>query len=551
MNFTLLLLTVGWIFVVAWIPIVILTNRKTHPAALFVLFGAEMWERFSYYGMRALLVLYMTKELFAGLAGGETRALGVYGSYTAMAYLFPVLGGLIADRIFGFRRSILFGGVLMMVGHFALALEGMLFPGSLALFFGSLSLIIVGNGYFKPNISSFLGDFYTRDDPRKDGAFTIFYMGVNIGAFLATLTCGYVGENISWHYGFGLAGIGMALGLVVFWISGRSGLLQDKGFAPADALGRTWAGLPMQTVVYGASLLALPVVALMFNLNEVVSWVMIAAAGGIVIYLASEGARLRNRTVAAADPSGRTTAYLPEGQGADLTQVPPRAEGERLWVIAVLFMFHTVFWALFEQAGGSLTLFTDRNVDRMVGETLVPASVFQSFNPFFIIILAPIFSWVWIQLRKRHAEPSTPMKFVLGLTQLGLGFGVIVLGARLFSSDAQVPMVFLAVMYLLHTAGELSLSPVGLSMITKMSPARIVGFVMGAWFLSIAVANNFAALIGKLTTAENLPGDVSAADTLALYSSTYLTWGVFVVLGAAALLLLLVPALRRWMHGIH
>ncbi|MGB3619607.1 MAG: oligopeptide:H+ symporter, partial [Catalinimonas sp.] len=225
--------------------------------------------------------------------------------------------------------------------------------------------------------------------------------------------------------------------------------------------------------------------------------------------------------------------------------------GERLWVVAVLFVFHAVFWALFEQAGGSLTLFTDRNVDRVVGGAEIPASVFQSFNPLFIILLAPVFSWFWIRLRKRGAEPSTPMKFVLGLTQLGLGFAVIVLGARLFAVDGQVPVIFLALMYLLHTTGELSLSPVGLSMITKLSPAKIVGFVMGAWFLSIALANSFAGLIGQLAATDNLPDDASPLDTLQLYSSTYLTWGVLVVLGAAGVLLLLVPILRRWMNGIH
>ena len=230
MSITEIILVVGWLFVLAWIPFVIITNRKVHPKALFVLFFTEMWERFSYYGMRALLTLYMTKVLFTALNNGEEKALGVYGAYTAMAYLFPVIGGLVADKIWGFRRSILVGGTLMMIGHFALALQGMFFEGSIQLFYGALGIIIVGNGYFKPNISSFLGQFYDKNDVRKDGAFTIFYMGVNIGAFLSTLTCGYLGEEISWHLGFGAAGIGMGLGLIAFLLF--SHYLGNRGLPP-------------------------------------------------------------------------------------------------------------------------------------------------------------------------------------------------------------------------------------------------------------------------------------------------------------------------------
>jgi POT family proton-dependent oligopeptide transporter len=234
---------------------------------------------------------------------------------------------------------------------------------------------------------------------------------------------------------------------------------------------------------------------------------------------------------------------------------PDKKEGQRLLVVVVLFFFHAIFWALFEQAGGSITLFTDRNVDRFAFGEEIPASIFQSLNPLYIMLLAPLFSWIWLRLSKAKAEPSTPMKFVLGLFQLGLGFAVIVAGAKLFASEeGMVPVIFLFVMYLLHTTGELSLSPVGLSMITKLSPAKIVGFVMGAWFLSIALANKIAGEIGKLTAvghgggSEDLGGPL---ETLAIYSNTYLVWGVYVVLGAAAVLFLLVPTLRKWMHGIH
>jgi POT family proton-dependent oligopeptide transporter len=526
MDITQWILLIGWLFVLAWVPFVIMTNRKTHPAALFVLFFAEMWERFSYYGMRALLTLYMTLVLFEslGVQGAETRALGIYGSYTAMVYLFPVVGGLIADRIFGFRKAVIFGGILMMLGHFSLALEGMFFEGNLALFFLSLALIIVGNGYFKPNISSFLGKFYDPNDVRKDGAFTIFYMGVNIGAFLATLTCGYVGENISWHYGFGLAGIGMGVGLLVFWLTGPK-TFGDKGLPPEPEKAKkpVFLGLSSNMLVFVGTILFLPVCASLLNLDALMSTSLLIASLLIIAYMVYLG-------ITAED----------------------KKDGQRLLVIIVLFFFHAIFWALFEQAGGSLTLFTLKNVDRVAFGSEIPASIFQSLNPFYIMILAPLFSWIWIRLGKANREPSTPMKFVLGLFQLGLGFLVIVVGAQMFADDSgMVPVVFLFLMYLLHTTGELSLSPVGLSMITKLSPDKIVGFVMGFWFLSIALANKIAGEIGKLTASEDLSVDATAMETLALYSDTYLTWGVYVVMGAAAVLLLMVPILRKWMHGIH
>jgi len=527
MNATLQILIVGWIFVLVWVPFVIVSNRKVHPDALFVLFGAEMWERFSYYGMRALLTLFMVKVLFVEMDTGaaDARALGIYGSYTSMVYLFPVIGGLIADQIFGFRKSILFGGILMMLGHFSLALMGIpALEDSLLVFFASLALIIVGNGYFKPNISSFLGEFYEPNDERKDGAFTIFYMGVNIGAFLSTLTCGYVGEEIGWHYGFGLAGIGMGAGLILFYLLGPRTFGQ-KGLEPdrEDAHRPVFASFSKTNLVFLGSILFVPVCAVFLNFDQAMSTLLLIVSIGIIAYLIITA--LRNED---------------------------KAAGQRLLVVVVLFFFHAVFWALFEQAGGSLTLFTDRNVDRMFFGTEIPASIFQSLNPGYIVILAPVFSWMWIRLRRAKIEPSTPMKFVLGLAQLGLGFLVIVWGGNTFGSDdGMVPVIFLFLMYLLHTTGELFLSPVGLSMITKLSPAKIVGFVMGAWFLSIALANKMAGEIGKLTASEDLPENATPLETLSIYTDTYMTWGVYVVLGAAAILLLLVPLLRKWMHGIH
>ncbi|NBC06103.1 MAG: MFS transporter [Bacteroidetes bacterium] len=563
MDFALGLMIFGWIFVLLWIPFVVFSQRKVHPKALFTLFFAELWERFSFYGMRALLILYMTKVLFEsmGQADADERAYGIYGAYGALVYGAPVIGGLVADRLLGFRYAIILGGALMALGHFTLGLEGLIFHGSLPIFFASLALIIVGNGFFKPNISSFLGTFYSANDPRKDGAFTIFYMGVNIGAFLSPLTCGYLGENYGWHYGFGLAGVGMVIGLIVFWINMKD--YKDKGLPPnaEDYRKPVFLGLSRGPLVALGSLASVPIFALLLNVNEVLIpllFVIGVVVLGYIVYYAvqlikkgdtafePEGAQAEAATVDAT--MGADTELEPTPDAEDEVVETNKAMGQRLLVVIVLFFFHMIFWALFEQAGGSLTLFADRNVSRMG----IPASQFAALNPLYIILLAPVFSWIWVKLNRAGREPSTPMKFVLGLTQLGLGFGVIVLGAQFFAIEGMVPLIFLLLMYLLHTMGELCLSPVGLSMVTKLSPAKIVGFVMGAWFLSISFAHELAAFIGKLTAAPEMEGEkVDPMVTLELYSNTYMTWGVYVVLGAALLLLLLVPMLRRWMNGIH
>jgi len=520
LDTTQIILIVGWVFVLIWIPIVILTNRKTHPGAIFILFGAEMWERFSYYGMRALLTLYMVKVLFASMESSlaDARALGIYGSYTSMVYLFPVLGGIIADRYFGFKKAILTGGILMMLGHFTLAIEGMAFGGSLPLFFTALALITIGNGYFKPNISSFLGKFYELNDPRKDGAFTIFYMGVNIGAFLSTLTCGYVGERISWHYGFGLAGIGMGLGLLLFYFLGPK-YFHGKGGVPKEQTPIA-SFISNNNLIWLVTLFFIPICAVLLSFDEAMSTALFVISILIIGYLIYQGVTDKDKT-----------------------------KGQRLIVVVILFFFHAVFWALFEQAGGSLTLFTDRFVNRQAFGSIIPASIFQSLNPLYIVLLAPVFSWLWIQLSKRKVEPSTPMKFVLGLLQLGLGYVAIVVGIQYFQdSSGMIPVFFIFVLYLFHTTGELSLSPVGLSMITKLSPDKVVGFVMGFWMLSLAVANKIAGEIGKLTSSEGAEAAITGIDS---YLQTYMIWGIGVVLLVSILLLMLVPKLRKWMHGIH
>ena len=530
MEFTDYLLIFGWIFVLVWVPFIIITNKKMHPKALFVLFFAELWERFSFYGMRALLVLYMTKIIFfdMGESLANAKALGIYGAYGALVYGMPVLGGMVADKFTGFRKAIMLGGFLMMMGHFTLAVEGMMFEGNLPLFFTSLALIIVGNGLFKPNISSFLGTFYEKDDPRKDGAFTIFYMGVNIGAFLAPLTCAYLAEHDSfgWDWGFGTAGVGMLIGLIVFGTQLK--YFGDLGLAP-EKFRQGPERKKILSIIYAAILIAIPFSAIMLNYNHAVELVIPILGLAIVGYLVY---------VAVTHPK--------DADGNNM--------GQRLLVVVVLFFFHAIFWALFEQAGGSLTLFAEKNVDRVVFGSEIPTAAFQSLNPLFIMLLAPVFSWMWVKLRKSGKEPSTPMKFSMGLMQLGLGFLVVVVGAKMFGSDAGLtPLVFLVLMYLLHTTGELFLSPVGLSMVTKLSPAKIVGFVMGAWFLSISLAHTMAAMIGKIASGGSEEGqtELAATESIVVYSDTYLTWGVYFVLGAAVLLLALVPTLRKWMHGIH
>lgn len=519
------LMLAGWVFVLIWIPLVIYANRKIHPKAIVIIFLTEMWERFSYYGMRSLLTLYMAKVLYAHLGEQQanTKALGVYGAYTAMAYLFPVVGGMIADRYFGFRRSVIIGAAMMAIGHITLGLQGVPgFESSQLIFFLSLAIIIVGNGYFKPNMSSFLGTFYELDDPRKDSAYSIFYMGVNTGSLLAMLTCGYVGQRIGWHYGFGLAGIGMTAGLILFmWLGPK--YFGDKGLPANPEAGRKplLGSINANSTIILGTILMIPAVMFLLNPNAILNRVLVVVSAGILIYLVWSALRL-----------------------------PDRKEGQRLLVVVFLFFFHMIFWMLFEQAGGSIALFTDKNVNRMVGGMEIPAAQFGALNGFFVILLAPFFSWLWIWLGKRKLEPSTPMKFVLSLLQIAIGFGLIVWGARAFATDGLMPLVFLVLMYFFHTTGELSISPVGLSMISKLSPPKILGFVMGAWYLSISLGNSMASEIGKLTATGD-GTNLSRIESLMTYTDTYLVWGIYVVLGFTVALALLVPLLRKWMHGVH
>lgn len=521
MDFSLGLLIFGWVFCLIWIPIIIKANSKIHPRALFVCFFAEMWERFSYYGMRALLTLYMVKIVFQQISSGEAdvKSLAIYGTYTASIYLGPIIGGMMADKYLGFRKAILLGGILISIGHIVLAAQGLIAETNELFFFIALSFIVVGTGYFKPNISSFLGKFYEQDDPRKDPAYNIFYMGINVGAFLSALTCGYLGEKVGWHWGFGLAGIGMFVGLFVFWKNlkhfGEKGLVPDNKY-DNDSV---FAGFSLNKLIIILSFIAVPLWAILFNFDEVFKFGLTGITLVVLAYLIYLSTQYEN--------------------------------GSRLLVVLILFIFHSVFWALFEQAGGSLTLITDRFVDRSVGNSEIPASQFQALNALFIIIFAPIFAWLWIKLNKLKLEPSTPLKFVYSLVLLALGFLIIVLGAQsAIASGEKIIIWAIFFMYLFHTLGELCLSPIGLSMITKLSPPHIVGFTMGAWFLSYSVGNKLATEIGKLISLGELEENASIGEQISPYVDVYLQWGVYVVLGCALVLLCFVPLLKKLMKGI-
>ena len=370
-----------------------------HPKGLFVLFFAEMWERFSYYGMRALLIFYLTKHwLFS-----DGRASLIYGAYTSLVYITPVLGGWLADRYLGQRKAVQFGAVLLTCGHFLMAFEGTGGQNdpTINIFWLALSFIIVGSGFLKANISVIVGQLYPLTDVRRDGAYTIFYMGINVGAAIGTIIAGSLGQTLGWAYGFGAAGIGMLLGLVVF-ILGRP-LLLGQG-EPPKLLEKS-----REYLLYGVGIVAVGVMWLLIQYQSVVGTLMLVAGAALLIYVLIEAFKLEKQ---------------------------PR---ERMFAILFLIALQPLFWGLFEQAGGSLNLFTDRYVDRQG----VPASIFQSINPIYIILLAPIFAGLWTWLGRRGLEPSTPAKFGLGLVQLGFGFLVLVWGAASVGPEALVPVIFL------------------------------------------------------------------------------------------------------------
>jgi POT family proton-dependent oligopeptide transporter len=502
----------AWVGVAIWVAFVIFTNRKVHPKVLFALFGVELWERFSYYGMRAFLVLFLMSSGDQGGFGiAEKSAYGVYAAYGALVYLTPILGGLLADRFLGFRKAIIWGAILMAAAQFTLASS----TGSEVLLYGGLGLLTLGNGFFKPNISSMIGKFYQQGDPRRDGAFTIFYMGINLGALLAPLTCGAVAKIEGWHYGFLLAGCGMVLGLAFFFWTIWTGWLEDKADPPASARGLRVYSLPVEYAIYAGTFLVLPVAALLIRQNDVMDYLMISVGVVMISYMMW------------------------------LSFQYPKVERERLWVVVILLLFTTVFWSFFELAGSALNVFTDRNVTKTLFGAEMPAPFFQGVNPAFIVLFAPFVSLLFLKLARRNIIIPAPVKFSIGLGLLGAGFLMLNLG-KPFAQNGMMPLMFLILLYLLHTLGELVLSPVGLSLVTKLSPAKIVGFVMGFWFMSSAIAHQAGKWIAGETAADP---NATPQQTLDLALGVFNKVGFF-ALGAAVLLLLLSPIIVRWMHGV-
>jgi POT family proton-dependent oligopeptide transporter len=477
------------------------TSFFGHPRGLSTLFFTEMWERFSYYGMRALLILFMTAPAAAGGLGFDTAVAGaIYGLYTSSVYMACLPGGWIADRLVGARRAVLYGGVLIAAGHFSMAVP------SLPTFYLGLTLIVLGTGLLKGNVAVVVGQLYAKEDQRRDAGFSIFYMGINLGAFIAPLVCGYLGQRVSWHVGFGAAGVGMTLGLVQYVLGARH--LGDAGVHPAQpADQKTTITAAMVAGALLALAIAVFVGAIPVTAKQIADAAGLALLGGTAVFF---GWLLLS--------SGWTPL-----------------ERRRLYAIAILFVAATLFWSQFEQAGSTLNLFGDRATRTEVFGWTFPSSYYQSLQPLFIITFAPIFAWVWITLGRR--EPSSPTKFSLGLFCAGGGFAVVAIAAVFALNGVKVSPWWLVVTYLLHTFGELSLSPVGMSAMTKLAPARIAGLIMGVWYLSISIGNFTGGRISSLYGSMSLPMLFGAVAAFGI--------------GAGAVLMLLVPSIKRLMGNVN
>ena len=495
-----------------------------HPRGLFILFFTEMWERFSFYGMKALLIFYLTKyHLFSDSAGNL-----IIGCYAALVYAVPVLGGFIADKYLGFRKAIIFGGIMLVLGHLGMAFEGNAATQSvtgeitrdnfaLQVFYFSLALIVLGVGFLKANISSLVGELYAVGDKRRDSGFTLFYMGINLGSFIATILCAWLGETYGWSYGFGAAGIGMVLGLSTF-IYGKK-LLMGKGESSnPEFLERKTFGIKNEWLIYILSIASTAIFWMMVQNHEAVSWALKIAGAVSFIYI----------------------AYYA------ITQLDGKAR-DQLIALTILIIFTIVFWALFEQAYTSMNLFADRALDRTIFGVELTAGQFLSFNALFIILLAPVFAWLWVKMGKYN--PNTAVKFSIALILVGLGFGALVYGINI-SGAGKVAALWLVLAYLLHSSGELCLSPVGLSAVTKLSPAKIVGFMMGVWFLATASSEFIASVLANIASVDTSNG---TAPDLNLAKQSYLTlfeYLFYTGIGFGALLLVLSPIIKKLMHGV-
>lgn len=558
-----------------------------HPRGLVILFFTEMWERFSYYGMRGLLILYLTQHFLFS----DERSTVLYGAYTALVYVMTIIGGTLADRYLGSRKAVTFGAILLVLGHFGMAFEGsgsrqlMTYNGSdyqltldgrggdanqiiiseqgtslisfsegatnlliadpgvvglpasiptdsytlrvetetfyLNILYLSLALIIAGVGFLKANISTIVGSLYGFGDSRRDSGFTIFYMGINMGAFLSSILCGYLGIAFGWKYGFGLAGIGMLFGLMIFlkyqpWLEGKAeppneGKLREKVLGPIN----------IEQMCYLTGL-GIIIISMLLVMNAHLVDEGYVGLLGIIIFILLLG-------YAFVSCEGVERDRMLAGIYFILAQIP--------------------FWALFEQAGSSLNLFTDRLVDRTMLGLSVPAPVFQSLNAMFIVLFAPPLAWLWISLAKRNLNPSTPVKFAFGVFLAGLGFLSLVAGMKLSGDDGMTAVYFIFLIYWIHTMGELMVSPVGLSAVTKLAPPQAVGMTMGAWFLYSGLSNYLAGVIASTTGAETIGGQLAdTAAAKATYAAVYTQVG-YIAMAIAVVMLLISPFIKRMMHS--
>ncbi|MGB7395037.1 MAG: oligopeptide:H+ symporter [Pricia sp.] len=495
-----------------------------HPKGLFYLFFAELWERFSFYGMRALLTLYMVEVIFEALAERDFATAAVYASYGSLVYASTVIGGRVSDQILGMRNSIFLGGILMSIGHFVLAIENNV------AFFLALSLIIVGNGFFKPNISTFVGTLYPHGDPKKDSGFTIFYMGINIGGWIAPLLCGWLAYEYGWHYGFGLAGIGMLTGLIFFWSGIKKNVFGERGLPPANgAIKKKTLGITQGVWVAILSVASAPLIAYLLSAykslgeegtflgdQNIVNIIFKLIGISILLYL----------------------GYIMFKATLD--------ERKKLFVAVLITFFMTIFWGFHELSGSVITLFAARNVDL----TIMSAAQTNSLNSMWIIILAIPVSLMWTYLSKKNLNPRTPYKFGFGLIFAGISFYVLALSGASANDNGLVPFTYLLLMYFLISVGELFMSPVGLSKITDLSPKRIVAFMMGVWFLSSSFAFQVVGFIGKQLAIESTDKNVGGFETLEIYTAGFELIAQY-ALGAGVIVLVASPLIKRLMGEVH
>lgn len=493
------------------------TIEKGHPKALSTLFATEMWERFSYYGMRALLTLYLTAELVNGGFGlSREESLSLYAIFTGLVYLTPILGGYVSDKFLGKRKTVYIGGIVMAIGQALLAASAFLsstldVESRLLLFNFGLGVLIIGNGFFKPNISTIVGEFYDDNDPRKDAAFNIFYMGINLGAILGPFIAGALGENVAWGYGYLAAAVGMVIG--VLWLNAREKSLEDKGLPPNSPKNKLvldskdWRDI----IVYAISLVVTTfVVVYIWRLlpDSVTTIIMYVGFAALIIGLAY---------------------VIFKGTNGS-------AEWSRMIVILVLAFFNIAFWAGFEQAGGTMNLFAKENTDRLMFGWDIPATWFQNVNPLGILIFAPVFSVLWLKLDAMKINPRTPIKFAIGLFLGAFAFWIMTQASNAAEGGNLVSPWWLVIVYVVLTFGELMLSPIGLSMITKLAPTKLVSVVMGLWMASFAAGNYLAGMLESI---------------LHKYDFQLYPFITMLMLGSGICLLLLSPFLNKAMKGIH